>query len=166
MKKQSPARKKVAVAVPSAPLRRRIKQARPADVNLGRLVGVGSGGEPWIDLPRHGLFGVQALATVPLGANQVGREVVVSFIDGQADRPVVVGVVRRVGDPATAAPAVLDAVVDGERILLTGQREIVLRCGKASIALDAQGKVVIKGVSLLATSSELPRIRGGAVQIN
>jgi len=76
------------------------------------------------------------------------------------------GEVVVLGDPATVAPASVDAAVDGERVVLTGRREVVLRCGKASIALSADGRVVIKGANLLATSSGLHRIRGGAVQIN
>ncbi len=88
-----------------------------------------------------------------------------SFLDGSCDQPVVTGVVQRAGE-ASAAAVSLDATVDGERVLLTGRREVVLRCGKASIALAADGRVVIKGVSLLATASGLHRIRGGAVRIN
>jgi hypothetical protein len=103
---------------------------------------------------------------VPVGASLIGREVVVTFLDGNPDQPVVTGIVRTAADPATVSPVSLDATVDGERVLLTGRREVVLRCGKASIALAADGRVVIKGVNLLATSSGLHRIRGGAVQIN
>jgi hypothetical protein len=151
----------------AAPLQRRAADsAKTPAVTLGRLVGVGSEGQPWIDLPAYGRTGAAAKTTVPLGASLVGREVVVSFLDGNCDQPVVTGVVQRAGDAAAAGPVSLDAIVDGERVLLTGRREVVLRCGKASIALAADGRVVIKGVSFLATSSGLHRIRGGAVQIN
>jgi hypothetical protein len=167
MSKISPARGKAIAVKPVAPLRRRARAAaETAETTLGRLVGVGADGQPWIDLPARGRAGVPARTTVPLGASLIGREVLVSFLDGRADQPVVTGVVRAPGDPATVAPASVDAAVDGERVILTGRREVVLRCGKASIALSADGRVVIKGANLLATSSGLHRIRGGAVQIN
>lgn len=81
-------------------------------------VGVGSDGQPWIDLPAYGRTGAPARTTVPLGASLIGREVVVSFLDGSCDQPVVTGVVQRAGEVATAAGS-LDATVDGERVLLT-----------------------------------------------
>lgn len=134
---------------------------------LGRLTGVGAGGEAWLDVPAEGLTGVPARSTVPLSAEQVGREVLVTFPGGAPDRPVVIGVLRETTDaPVPAARSPLDAIVDGERIVLTGRREVVLRCGKASIALSEDGKVVIKGAKLLAAASGLHRIKGGAVQIN
>ncbi len=161
------AQAKVLTGKATAPLRRRARSTETAPAaTLGRLVGVGTEGQPWIDLPTQGRAGVAARTTVPLGASLIGRELVVSFLDGRADQPVVTGVVRAPGDPATVAPASLDAVVDGERVVLTGRREVVLRCGKASLALSADGRVVIEGANLLATSSGLHRIRGGAVQIN
>jgi hypothetical protein len=130
---------------------------------VGVLAGVGPGGEPWLELPSLGRKAVAARSTVALGAEQIGREVLVTWADGE--RPIVTGVIRRRGDP-DARPMKLDAVVDGESIVLTGRREVVLRCGKASIALSADGAVVIKGVKLLSSASGVHRIRGGAVQIN
>jgi hypothetical protein len=60
----------------------------------------------------------------------------------------------------------MEAVVDAERIILSGKREVVLRCGKASILLAADGSVVIKGAKLIISATGVHRIRGGAVQIN
>jgi hypothetical protein len=134
---------------------------------LGRLVGVGAGGEAWVDLPAEGLTSVPARTTVPLVSEQIGREVLITFVDGSPDRPVVIGVLREPADVSAHAPQTpLDAIVDGERIVLTGRKEVVLRCGKASIVLAEDGKVIIKGAKFLATASGLNRIKGGAVQIN
>ena len=56
--------------------------------------------------------------------------------------------------------------VDGEKTVVTAQKEIVLRCGKASITLTRAGKVLIRGAYLLSRSSGVNRIKGGSVQIN
>jgi hypothetical protein len=144
---------------------RRAPAKAPPLPTVATLAGVGAAGEPWIDLPALGRSAVPARSTVALGAEQIGREVLVTWADGDPGQPIVTGVLRRRGDPA-ARPARLDAVVDGESIVLTGRREVVLRCGKASIALSADGAVVIKGVKLLTSASGVHRIRGGAVQIN
>lgn len=55
---------------------------------------------------------------------------------------------------------------DGERLVLTAEREIVLRCGRASLTLTRAGKVLIRGAYVLSRSSGVNRIKGGSVQIN
>ena len=50
--------------------------------------------------------------------------------------------------------------------MLTAEREIVLKCGKASITLTRAGKVIIRGAYVLSRSSGVNRIVGGSVQIN
>jgi hypothetical protein len=103
----------------------------------------------------------------------VGREVVVMFEEGEADKPIVVGViqpppsVRPAAGPETPSqPAALEAKLDGRQIVLSAEREIVLRCGQASITLTRAGKVLIRGAYLLSRSSGVNRIKGGSVQIN
>ena len=51
-------------------------------------------------------------------------------------------------------------------MLLTAGREIVLRCGEASITLTRAGKVLIRGTYILTRSSGANRIKGAAVEIN
>jgi hypothetical protein len=58
------------------------------------------------------------------------------------------------------------AEIDGERLELKSEREIVLRCGKASITLTRDGKILIRGTYLLNRSVGTNRIQGGSVQIN
>jgi len=53
--------------------------------------------------------------------------------------------------------------VDGERVVFDAKKEIVLRCGKASITLTRAGKVLIRGAYLLNRSSGVNRIKGGSV---
>jgi hypothetical protein len=56
--------------------------------------------------------------------------------------------------------------VDGKRVLVEGQDEIVFRCGKASITLRRNGKVVIRGTRIESVSRGLQRVLGAAVEIN
>ena len=60
----------------------------------------------------------------------------------------------------------LEAHVDGKRVVIDGQDEIVLRCGQASITLRRNGRVVIKGTQIESHASGTHRIKGGSVQIN
>jgi hypothetical protein len=110
-----------------------------------------------------------ALTTVALAAEPPGREVVLLFLDGDPARPVVLGVVQPPHVPGAEAPAPAaraEAQVDGERVEFVARREIVLRCGEASITLTRAGKVLIQGTYLLSRSTGVNRVKGGSVQIN
>jgi hypothetical protein len=52
-----------------------------------------------------------------------------------------------------------DVTIDGNRITLDAEEEIVLRCGKA-------GKVLIRGEYILSRSAGANKIRGGSIQLN
>jgi hypothetical protein len=101
-----------------------------------------------------------ARSVVPLGSAAVGREVVLLFEQGDPERPLIMGVLSR------ARPEPVRTEIDGEKLVFTAEREIVLRCGEASITLTRAGKVLIQGTYVLTKSSGLNRIKGGAVQIN
>lgn len=57
-------------------------------------------------------------------------------------------------------------VVDGQRVLLQGAKQVELRCGEASIVLTAAGKILIRGSYVLSRSSGANRIKGAFVDIN
>lgn len=129
---------------------------------VGRLVRCGRGGDAVVDFAGNP-FGrpVAARTTTTLDPAIVGGDVVLLFEEGDPARPIVVGVIH----PADAAPGV-PAEVDGERVLITAEREIVLRCGEASITLTRAGKVLIRGTCVLSRSSGANRIKGAVVEIN
>jgi len=100
---------------------------------------------------------------------------VVVFERGDRRLPLVVGLLERMDatpePPAAAAVepapmASLEADVDGRRVCLTAQDEIVLQCGSASVTLRRNGRVVIRGTYVETHSEGTNRIKGGQVQIN
>lgn len=107
-----------------------------------------------------------ARSTVPLKREDAGRDATLLFERADPSRPIVVGLLQGPVEPEPRRDAPQQAEIDGERIVLTGQREIVLRCGKASITLTRAGKILIRGAYLLNRSSGVNRIKGGSVQIN
>lgn len=96
-------------------------------------------------------------------ALEQGSPVLLVFLDGDARRPVIIGVI---GSTHTPARRLATAMVDGQRVELTGQDEVVLTCGQASITLTKAGKVLIKGTHVVSGSTGTNRITGGSVQIN
>jgi hypothetical protein len=128
---------------------------------VGRLIRYGPAGA-LVEFANNPLDRpVAARTTAPLEPMVVGAEVLLLFENGDPARPLVVGVVR----PPDAAPGVT-AELDGERVVLSAEREIVLRCGEASITLTRAGKVLIRGTYILTRSSGANRIKGAAVEIN
>ena len=50
--------------------------------------------------------------------------------------------------------------------MIEADREVVLRCGDASITLTRAGKVIIKGSYILSRSSGYNKIKGAAIDLN
>lgn len=142
--------------------------AVPGEVFIGTLAGIGPDGRPLVTVAAS-IQPLAALSTLAITHRHLGRQVAVMFAHGQADQPVILGVIHSpllellVGAPDTKTT---DAGIDGRRVLLKGQEEIVLRCGEASITLRKDGKIVLKGKYLLSDSAGVHRLVGGSVQVN
>lgn len=90
-------------------------------------------------------------------------DVIVGLVEAPEPEPVA----------SAAAPAeqpepmpVIEADVDGRRVRVTAQDEIVLECGKASITLRRNGRIIVRGTYVETRSEGTNRIKGGQVQIN
>jgi hypothetical protein len=133
----------------------------------GHIVGtlVGEGG--LVDYPGnvHGPLRARSTVEVPhVSPDSEPAHVLLVFEGERSDQPIIVGVLR--GPEATPPPHRIEAQVDGERVLVDGKQEIVLRCGKASITLRRNGRVVIRGTHVETQAEGVNRIRGGSVKIN
>lgn len=108
----------------------------------------------------------QAMQALDLGdvATAIAERtpVLLTFELGRADRPIVLGLLHA----AAQKPGPAVAHVDGKRVVLSAEDEIVLQCGRASITLRRNGRVVIRGVEVETRASGVNRIRGGTVAIN
>lgn len=113
-----------------------------------------------------------ALTTVRLREEDIGRKVALAFEGGLLDRPIIIGLIH---EPLAAlmtpggSPKGEDrreVRVDDERMVLSAEREIVLRCGKASITLYKDGRVLVRGTNIVSRSSGPNRIKGASIQLN
>jgi len=102
--------------------------------------------------------GMPARSLVPLSAAVVGAEVAVMFEAGDPSRPLVLG--RIVG------PTGPEVLCDGERVRVTAAERIELRVGKASIVLEKDGRITIRGSYVTSHASATNRVRGGSVHLN
>lgn len=57
--------------------------------------------------------------------------------------------------------------IDGsEDVLVEANKELVLRCGKSSITLKRNGKIMVKGVEIVSRSSGNNKLKGATININ
>jgi hypothetical protein len=137
-------------------------------VVVGRLVGFADAGAiPLVTYRQQpGTTALRARSTIDLHASHIGKQTVLIFEEGDPHRPIVVGCLRN--EHATSLPVSgqVDVEADGQRLVVSATDRIVLRCGKASITLTKEGKVVIQGAYVSNQSSGVLRLKGGSVQIN
>jgi len=95
---------------------------------------------------------------------------VLVLCEASTGTPMILGVIHV---PPSLAPSEVESEVeppetrvDGERVVLEGKREIVLRCGAASLTLHHDGRVVIRGKHLVSRASGLNRITGASLRLN
>jgi hypothetical protein len=143
--------------------------SRIEGVLTGTLIGFKDNGQtPLVLYPgQPGSAAVPAATVVDVHAAHIGRQAALAFEAGDPRRPVIVGLLR--APQAWALPEQPGAVevdADGERLVVTAREQLVLRCGKASITLTRDGKVILQGAYLSSRSSGVVRIKGGSVQIN
>jgi hypothetical protein len=137
-------------------------------VVIGTISGVKDSGVPLVDFKGNPTGrSLAARSTIAITEDQIGRDVALMFENGSPKCPIVIGLVQNIGISPTSQPHQTAAFeVDGERVVLTAEKELVLRCGDASIVLTRTGKILIRGASLLSRASGVNRIKGGSVQIN
>jgi hypothetical protein len=110
---------------------------------------------------------VRARTVVDLHGVHIGQSVVLMFEGGDADRPIVMGVLRQTeGWPLAEPPAEVEVEANGERMIVSAREQLVLRCGKASVTLTKAGKVLIQGSYVSSRSTGVNRVKGGSVQLN
>jgi len=115
---------------------------------------------------QPGTSALPARTVIELHHSHVGQQVVL-MLDRDGIAPIIMGVLRQAGNSRRdQKTAQIEVEVDGNRVVVSGERQIVLRCGKASITLTQEGKVLIYGTYLSSHSSGVNRIKGGSVEIN
>lgn len=144
---------------------------------VGWIAGWEEGRGLLVDFEHNGREPLPARATVVLDMPEIQQAVetrrgaVLLFEQGDPSRPLVVGLLQP-GPRTPHIDLILDAQdpveveADGERQIIEGREEIVLRCGEAAITLRRDGKIVIQGTHLLSRARWTNRIKGGSVQIN
>lgn len=150
------------------------KETLPAVVSVvgavvGMLIGFKDDGmTPLVIFPgQSGTAACAARATLDVHGSHIGRQVVLVFENGDVRLPIITGLLRQIeGWPQSEKPGQVEVDADGERLVVSAKQQLVFKCGKASITLTKDGKVLIQGAYISSRSSGVNRIKGGSVQLN
>ncbi|HEY4184306.1 MAG TPA: DUF6484 domain-containing protein [Polyangia bacterium] len=157
-----------------------------ASIVVGRLLPGSTATAPLVDFQGHGP--TRARSAVPMDSAMVDRAVATGqgallvFENGDPRLPILSGLIWN-GQPVTPFQELLvsprpaagqprprgtpvEARLDGERVVLEGKREVVLKCGEASITLRSDGKMVLRGAYVETYAKGVNRIKGASVKIN
>ena len=146
----------------------------PAAAQTATVVSLTADGIPEIQIDPGGPT-VPARLAVPATRGRIEaaiaqcQQTIVVFENGDRTRPIIVGFIETLQpDPPLnlKRPPIIEADVDGKRVRVTAQDEIVLQCGSASVTLRRNGRVIIRGTYVESRSEGTNRIKGGQVQIN
>lgn len=144
------------------------KQTTQLDgVVIGVLMSFTEAGMPLVAFPgNQSETGLAAHSTTRFMSDDIGCQVALLFEGGNPQRPIVIGRIQHPEQIVQAGQQSTTADLDDERLEFKAGKEIVLRCGKASITLTKAGKIILRGAYVLSRSSGVNKIKGGSVQIN
>jgi hypothetical protein len=157
--------------------------ADPSGVRLGHLVSAGKDAGIWVlmagsERPVEAQLAVAAPQPLLERAVETAQTVVLVLENGDPARPIIIGFVATPQTTSTEPAAqsampsagthavAVEADVDGRRIRISAQDEIVLSCGAASVTLRRNGRVIIRGTHVETHSDGTNRIKGAQVRIN
>ncbi len=146
---------------------------------IGRLADPGKSGEIMVVFQDNSPKPARLLSSINSArlykAENIGREVLIVFEGGDPKLPIIIGllenmlediVLLKIDQTQTTQKRPREARMDGKRVVLEAEKEIQLKCGKGSITIKKNGKIVVKGTDLLSRSSGTNRIKGTSVGIN
>ncbi|WP_269932857.1 DUF6484 domain-containing protein [Aminobacter sp. HY435] len=135
---------------------------RVEGVVIGILLGF-DGEAPLVVFPGNAKdTAIRARSLTEMNSEMIGAEVALLFENGDVGRPLVVG---RIVDPIRR-PKAPQVIRDGKKVQIIGEERIELRCGKATIIMDKDGHITIRGTYVTSHASAANRIRGGSINLN
>lgn len=136
------------------------KSSQVNGIVVGSFVSKDEAGVPFVDFPVNPTGRpLAARSTVELLDEHTGREVALMFEQNDVRKPIIIGLMHV---PTRSVKVEVDGAVQE----VTAEKELLLRCGKSSILLRQDGKIIIKGENILSRARMTNKVKGGSVQLN
>jgi hypothetical protein len=135
---------------------------RISGVVVGLFLGFDEAGEPLVDYPGNPApAAIRARRIASITVQDRGRDAALLFEGGDPAKPILVGLIQNCGKQRQVGME-----MDGQTLEFRAEKQIVLRCGDASITLTRAGKVLIRGKYVLSSSSGVNMMKGGVIHLN
>jgi hypothetical protein len=148
-------------------------------VCVGRIVEVTETGKALVDFSLNQAVPIQARSIIDIpfqseGPRRCNISVLLFLENGDPGLPIIIGIIHdsiHSDKPPsmqgiTSATRPQELVLDGKKVVFEAKEEILLCCGKSSITLRKDGKIVLKGTHIVSRASRANKLRGAAVMIN
>ena len=150
---------------------------------VGSLVEITATGQAMVDFPGN-IYGPQPVRSALTSEDtsliqKLPMSVLLIFENDDPQLPIISGVIKETifqyptqqrAQPQTEAKSANtksdQVLIDGNKLTIDAQEELILQCGDSSISLKQHGKVVIRGTQLISHASGANKIKGGNVNIN
>jgi hypothetical protein len=93
---------------------------------------------------------IPAISLVEINKTHTGCKVALMFEKNRADKPIIMGFMH----------------IPEQTKSITAEKELLIKCGKASIRLKENGDIVINGRELISRARKNNIIRGGTILLN
>jgi hypothetical protein len=145
---------------------------------VGKIVKITEEGRAIVDYPGNptGTLEARSVVNAPFKSKDYSEEnisVLLFFENGDPALPIIGGIIHDTLYPHAPSEEITvsmershDAVLDGKKMILQAREEIVLHCGKSSVTLKKDGKIVLKGIQIVSRASGTNKIKGASVKIN
>lgn len=146
--------------------------------SVGEIVKLTDEGHAVVDYPGNPMGPIEARSVIGSSPQQNSEReetypVLLVFENGDPALPIIVGIIRDSlyplipsGEMTLPIERPQDGIVDGRKVVLDAKEEIVLRCGKSSVTLRKDGKIVVRGAQIVSRASGINKIKGSAVRLN
>lgn len=140
--------------------------ARVDGLLIGWITALPEAGRAMVLLPSQAEQPLPARSLCALDDSHIGAQCALMFEGGRSDRPIVMGLLQHPVLPVSVAgEAELRREQDG-CLRLSAREEIVLHCGQATLRLSQDGRIELRGSTVISHASGLNRVRGGSVKLN
>lgn len=133
---------------------------------IGVVVAADAQGLPAVDFDGNPHGPVPARVAVATAVD-CGANVVLVFEDGDAAKPIIVGVLQRGAaqdDSNDSNPRRLE--LSAPQVSISASEQLEIRCGEGTLQLRADGKVLLRGTDVTSRAKRTNKVKGGSVQIN
>lgn len=148
---------------------------RTAELTVGTIANVDRNQCVWVDYDDNP-YGIPlvAICAASVTMADVGRDVVLAFAQGDPGQPILLGLLRRnliknqtePGASVHAVELIRETGNETPHVHLEAAEAVTLKCGQASLTLNRDGRVIVRGTNVATYADGTLRLRGAVVELN